>query len=61
MVKLLTKTSLKKLLEKHDAESGEKIIAVIGKLVRLIVFLLFVPGIFESLGMMEVSAPFWEF
>lgn len=57
VVKLLTKTSLKKLLGKHDAESGEKITSFIGKLVHLIVFLLFVPGIFESLGMMEVSAP----
>lgn len=60
VVKLLTKTSLKKLLEKHDAESGEKITAFIGKLVHLIVFLLFVPGIFESLGMMESSAPILE-
>ena len=57
MVKLLTKTKLKDLLGKRDAENGEKITEFIGKLVHLAVFLLFVPGIFESLGMTEVSAP----
>ena len=30
---------------------------MIGKLVHLVVFLLFVPGIFDSLGMNNVSAP----
>lgn len=57
VVKLLTKTKLKDLLDKRDAENGEKITEFIGKLVHLAVFLLFVPGIFESLGMTEVSAP----
>jgi len=56
-VKLLTKTKLKNLLGKRDAESGERVSEFIGKLLHLIVFLLFVPGIFESLGMTEVSAP----
>lgn len=57
VIKLLTKTKLKDLLGKRDAENGEKITEFIGKLVHLAVFLLFVPGIFESLGMTEVSAP----
>lgn len=57
VVKLLTKTKLKDLLGKRDTENGEKITEFIGKLVHLAVFLLFVPGIFESLGMTEVSAP----
>ena len=57
VVKLLTKTKLKDLLGKRDAENGEKITEFIGKLVHLAVFLLFVPGIFESLEMTEVSAP----
>ena len=56
-VKPLTKTKLKNLLGKRDAESSEKVTEFIGKLLHLIVFLLFVPGIFESLGMVEVSAP----
>lgn len=57
VIKLMTKTKLKDLLGKRDAENGEKITEFIGKLVHLAVFLLFVPGIFESLGMTEVSAP----
>lgn len=57
VVKLLTKTKLKDLLGKRDAECGERVTEFIGKLLHLIVFLLFVPGIFESLGMMEVSTP----
>lgn len=56
-VKLLTKTKLKDLLGKHDAESYESVTNFIGKLLHLIVFLLFVPGIFGSLGMVEVSTP----
>lgn len=56
-VKLLTKTKLKELLGKRNAESSERVTEFIGKLLHLIVFLLFVPGIFESLGMAEVSTP----
>ena len=57
VVKLLTKTKLKALFSKRDEESGERVTEFVGKLVHLIVFLLFVPGIFESLGMTEVSTP----
>lgn len=56
-IKLLTKTKLQKLLGKRDAESGQQVTEFIGKLLHLIVFLLFVPGIFERLGMTEVSSP----
>lgn len=56
-VKLLTKTRLQNLLGKRDAESGRQVTEFTGKLVHLIVFLLFVPGIFERLGMTEVSSP----
>ena len=59
VVKLFTKTKLNALLGKMDNETDgkEKTVTFIGKLVHLLVFLLFVPGIFESLGMREVSSP----
>lgn len=59
VVKLFTKTKLNTLLGKTDNGTGgkEKTVTFIGKLVHLLVFLLFVPGIFESLGMREVSSP----
>ena len=55
VIKLFTKTKLNNLLGKSDAakESREKTIEFIGKLMYLLVFLLFVPGIFESLGMQD--------
>ena len=59
IVKLMTKTKLHDLLGKSETseESKGKIIEFIGKLAYLIVFLLFVPGIFESLGMKGLSDP----
>ena len=59
IIKLFTKTKLNALLGKSDAAqaSREKTIEFIGKLMYLLVFLLFIPGIFESLGMQEVSSP----
>lgn len=58
VVKLFTKTKLNVLLKQTDNVRGtEKSADFIGKLVHLLVFLLFVPGIFESLGMREVSSP----
>lgn len=59
IVKLLTKTKVGGLLEKTGAtqESKDNIIEFIGKLAYLLVFLLFVPGIFQSLGMQGVSDP----
>lgn len=58
VVKLFTKTKLNALLKQTDSASGtEKPVNFIGKFVHLLIFLLFVPGIFESLGMREVSSP----
>lgn len=59
VVKLLTKTRLSSLLEKADAspDGGKHMLEHIGKLVHLLVFLLFVPGIFESLGIHDISMP----
>lgn len=59
VVKLLTKTRLSSLLQKTDAspDGGKQMLEHIGKLVHLLVFLLFVPGIFESLGIHEISMP----
>ena len=58
VVKLFTKTKLNTLLKQTDAANEkEKSAEFIGKLVHLLVFLLFVPGIFESLGMRAVSSP----
>ena len=66
VVKLFTKTKLNVLLRRANDEAvgntpkgagSEKAVEFIGKLVHLLVFLLFVPGIFENLGMREVSSP----
>ena len=58
LVKLLSKTKLAQLKSPEGASNqGAKAIDLIGKLGQLIVFLLFVPGIFETLGMTQVSAP----
>lgn len=71
VVKLFTKAKLapaklNALLERASDDAGnnspkgtgsERVAEFIGKLVHLLVFLLFVPGIFESLGMREVSSP----
>lgn len=54
VTKLLAKTKLGKAGEGQEAGRA---LEMIGKLVHLIVFLLFVPGIFESLGLNNVSAP----
>lgn len=56
-IKVLTKTKLQTLLGNRDPGSGQNVTEFIGKLLHLIVFLLFVPGIFERLGMTEVSSP----
>lgn len=58
-VKLLSKTKLaeSKYSVVSSGNTKESIITVIGKFVQLIVFLLFVPGIFEILGMTQVSTP----
>lgn len=58
VVKLFTKTKWNALPKQTDNANGkEKSVDFIGKLVHLLVFLLFVPGIFESLGMRKVSSP----
>lgn len=55
VLKLLGKGKMNDLLGKVDSTGNTK--QFIGKLVYLLVFLLFVPGIFAALGMREVSAP----
>jgi hypothetical protein len=55
VVKLLGKANLGS--SEAVAEHKDSMIAFVGKLVYLLVFLLFVPGIFESLGMSDVSSP----
>lgn len=62
ILKLLGKGKIKEFLGKLDAADGEggkagSTAEFVGKLVYLLVFLLFVPGIFSALGMREVSAP----
>lgn len=59
IIKLLSKTKLSTMKGTGDGgeNQGPKTIDLIGKLVQLVVFLLFVPGIFEILGMTQVSAP----
>lgn len=59
VVKLFTKTKLNELFDKTGSSDDKKtdVVTFVGKLVYLLVFLLFVPGIFESLGMNNISAP----
>lgn len=58
-VKLLTKLVEHAPVASSDsgADSKGSIIEFAGKLIYLLVFLLFVPGIFQSLGMDNVSSP----
>lgn len=58
VLKLIDKTKLRNVLAKIDTEDkpgGAR--EFIGKLVYLLVFLLFVPGIFSALGLGSVMAP----
>lgn len=58
VLKLIDKTKLRNILAKIDTEDkpgGAR--EFIGKLVYLLVFLLFVPGIFSALGLGSVMAP----
>lgn len=62
VLKLLKKGKVGQFLDKLDSAGGEDGRAgstreFIGKLVHLLVFLLFVPGIFSVLGMREVISP----
>lgn len=62
VLKLLGKGKVGQFLDKMDSADGEGGAAggtreFIGKLVHLLVFLLFVPGIFSALGMKEVISP----
>lgn len=58
VLKLIDKTKLKDILTKVDTESKPgSAKEFIGKLVYLLVFLLFVPGIFSALGLGSVMAP----
>lgn len=62
VLKLLGKGKVGQFLDKMDSADGEGGTAggtreFIGKLVHLLVFLLFVPGIFSVLGMKEVISP----
>lgn len=58
VLKLIDKTKLQDILAKADTEGKPgSAKEFIGKLVYLLVFLLFVPGIFASLGLGSVMAP----
>lgn len=57
VVKLFTRTKLSAVLKKSDEANEGNTIEFIGKLAHLLVFLLFIPGIFGSLGMNEISMP----
>lgn len=58
-VKILNKLNASKYIDKigvTDEETGSSV-EFLGKLVFLIVFLLFLPGVLDKLGMQNVSAP----
>lgn len=60
VLKLIGKGKVAQLLDKMDSAEDGKAGGTrdfIGKLVYLLVFLLFVPGIFSALGMREVTSP----
>lgn len=58
VLKLIDKTKLQSILAKADAQDKPgSAKEFIGKLVYLLVFLLFVPGIFSALGLGSVMAP----
>lgn len=57
VTKLIQKTKLNGLLAKADGEKPGSTVSFIGKLVYLIVFLLFVPGIFAALGVESIANP----
>lgn len=57
VIKLINKTKLGEKLAKADKDKPGQTVEFIGKLVFLLVFLLFVPGIFAALGVDSVAAP----
>ena len=57
VLKLLGKGKISAFLAKLEASGDGSIQKFIGKLVYLVVFLLFVPSIFSSLGMNQVASP----
>lgn len=57
IVKLLGKEKAAKVLRKLDPEGKGNVGTFIAKAVYLLVFLLFVPGIFSALGLSVISAP----
>ena len=58
VILLINKTKLKNALDKADKDGdGSKLTEYIGKLVYLVVFLLFVPGIFAALGAGSIMNP----
>ena len=57
VVKIIEKTKLDGVLAKADGEKPGSTKSFIGKLVYLLVFLLFIPGIFSALGVDSVAAP----
>lgn len=58
VLKLVEKTKLQEILAKADTEDKPgSAKEFVGKLVYLLVFLLFVPGIFSALGLGSVMAP----
>ena len=58
VLKLIEKTKLQEILAKVDsADKPGSAKEFVGKLVYLLVFLLFVPGIFSALGLGSVMAP----
>lgn len=59
VVKFLGKGKIGQVLSKMDQEGAKpgSTVDFIGKLVHLLVFLLFVPSIFSTLGLQQVTAP----
>ena len=60
VVKLLTSTRANNIISKADGDKPGSTANFVGKLVYLIVFLLFVPGIFHILGVSSVGTPISE-
>lgn len=60
VTKLIERTKLNDYLAKADGEKPGSTKTFVGRLVYLLVFLLFIPGIFSALGVDSIAAPILE-
>src|SRR5690625_1044012 len=57
LVKMKVNHALSRIPLVQDETEGEKILANVGKFIYFLVFVLFLPAVFNALNMTEVSTP----